>query len=79
MKALKQEVKYTRGVLALHKNEQYFTNNKLRFLKDFHGKHVILKDEKIAGVFSFKFEAEETAAKKFEKGTYVIKSCLPGC
>ena len=55
---------------------EYFINNKTRILKEYSGKFVVIKNEKIQAAFTSKPEALKYASTEFEMGTFIIQHAI---
>ena len=64
--------------MSLEKELQFFKKNQLDLLKDYKGKFLVIKDEKVVGVYDSEAQAYTEAQKQFELGTFLIQQCLPG-
>lgn len=62
----------------LQKQLEYFKINQEELIKKYKGKFLVIKDQKVQGVYNTEFEAYTDAKKKFELGTFLIQHCLPG-
>lgn len=58
----------------IKKDYQYYLDNKDDFNKKYKNKYIIIKDEKIFGIYETLEEAINTA-KELEAGTYIIQQC----
>lgn len=59
---------------AIDKNYEYYFQHQEEFNKKYNNKYIIVKDEKIYGVFD-NLEGAIQEAKKLEAGTYIIQQC----
>lgn len=57
------------------KNYEYYLKNQKEINKKYNNKYIIIKDEKIFGVFC-DIESAIQEAKKLEAGTYIIQQCI---
>lgn len=62
----------------LDKEFKYYQEHQEELLKNYDGKFLVIKDEKIQGAYSTQLEAYSEAKKKFEVGTFLIQLCSPG-
>ena len=62
----------------LKKEFDYFLNNHDVLVKEFDGKHLIIKDEKVQGAYDSFETAFIKAIEMFELGTFIIQLCTPG-
>lgn len=57
---------------------EYFKRNQEELVQKYEGKFLVIKDQKIVGVYDSEIEAYEDAQKKFPLGTFLIQQCLAG-
>jgi hypothetical protein len=62
----------------LQKELEYFKAHQEELVKQYEGKFVIIKDQKVEGVYDTEIEAYTEAQKKFELGTFMIQQCVAG-
>lgn len=62
----------------LQKQLNYFKSNQDELLKKHKGKFLVIKDQKVQGVYDTEIEAYTDAKNKFELGAFLIQQCLPG-
>ncbi|MDO8522692.1 MAG: hypothetical protein Q7S12_00185 [bacterium] len=62
----------------LQKQLDYFKSNQDEFVKKYKGKFLVIKDQKIQGIYNTEIEAYTDAKKKFELGIFLIQQCSPG-
>lgn len=62
----------------LQKQLDYFKSNQNELVKKYEGKFLVIKDEKVQGIYDTEIEAYADAKKKFKLGTFLIQQCLPG-
>jgi len=62
----------------LKKELEFFIANQKELVQKYGGKFVVIKDQKIEGVFDAELDAYNEAKKKFELGTFIIQQCLAG-
>lgn len=56
----------------------YSKSNQGELVKKYEGKFLVIRDQKVQGVYDTKMEAYTDAKKRFELGTFLIQECLPG-
>ncbi|MCI8396814.1 MAG: hypothetical protein HFJ52_03980 [Clostridia bacterium] len=61
--------------MEIDKNYKYYTEHQEELFKKHKNKFVIIKDEKVIGVYKTLEEAIQNA-KNIEAGTYIIQECL---
>ena len=62
----------------LNKQLEYFKSHQEELVKKYEGKFLVIKDQKVNGVYDTEIEAYTNAKKDFELGTFLIQQCLPG-
>ncbi len=62
----------------LEKELQFFIDNQERLVKEHRGKTLVIKDEKVVGVYDSTLEAYVESLKKYEPGTFMIQPCNEG-
>jgi len=62
----------------LQKQLDYFKSNQDELVKKYEGKFLVIKDEKVQGIYETEIEAYTDAKSKFNLGTFLIQLCLPG-
>ncbi len=61
----------------LEKEFKYYKEHLKEFLKEHKGKVLLIRGEKIVGVYDNEAEAYKDAISKYELGTFLIQTCLP--
>lgn len=64
--------------MSLEKEFKYYLDNQAELVAKYNGKFLVIKDEKVIGVYDTKQEAYDTATAQNELGTFLIQQCLPG-
>ena len=62
----------------LHKELEYFKRHQEELVQKYEGKFLVIKNQKIEGVYDTEIEAYAEAKKKFELGTFIIQHCVAG-
>lgn len=62
----------------LQKQLEYFKSHQNELVKKYEEKFLVIKDEKIEGVYDTEMEAYTDAKNKFKLGTFLIQQCLSG-
>jgi hypothetical protein len=62
----------------LKKEFDYFKENQTELVKKYSGKFLVIKDQKVQGVYDTEIDAYMGAKEKFEMGTFLIQQCSPG-
>lgn len=57
---------------------QYYLDHQEDLVKKHLNKFLVIKDQKIVGVYDAKQKAYDDATSKYELGTFLIQHCLPG-
>jgi hypothetical protein len=60
----------------LQKELEYFKEHQEEFMAHYKGKFLVIKNQKVEGVYETEIEAYNEAQKKFELGTFIIQQCL---
>ena len=62
----------------LEKEFKYYLDNQDALVKDYNGKFIVIKGEKVIGVFESEEEAYFETEKEHESGTFLIQFCETG-
>lgn len=62
----------------LEKEFEYYLRNQTELVKQYSGKHLVIKDEKVQGAFDTLDEAYLFATENFDLGTFLLQKCTPG-
>jgi hypothetical protein len=62
----------------LQKEFEYYLKNQEELVKKYLNKFLVIKDQKIIGVYDTKQEAYDKSTSEIELGTFLIQHCLPG-
>tara|TARA_R110002050_G_scaffold32401_7_gene83500 strand:+ start:1589 stop:1828 length:240 start_codon:yes stop_codon:yes gene_type:complete len=62
----------------LEKEFKYYLENQEEFLKQYKGRFIVIKSNKILGDYSSEIEALAETRKTHELGTFLIQKCSPG-
>ena len=57
---------------------EYFKSHQDELVQKYEGKFLVIKDQKVQGVYDTEIEAYADAKKKSDLGTFLIQQCLPG-
>lgn len=52
---------------------EYYKVNRLQFIEQYHGKHLVIKGQQIIGVYETNSQAYEEAIKMHEVGSFIIE------
>ena len=59
----------------LSKELEYFKEHQQELVEKHEGKFLVIKDQKVQGVYDSEMEAYTEAKKKFELGSFLIQQC----
>jgi len=62
----------------IEKEFKYYLNNQSDLINKYNKKFIVIKNEKVIGVYTSHSEAYNETVKKEELGTFLIQHCLPG-
>lgn len=62
----------------LEKEFQYFLDHQDELVKGYAGKFIVIKDQKVIGVYGTEAEAFTATQKRYELGSFLIQECKPG-
>ena len=62
----------------LEKEFQYFLDHQKELVEQYGGKFIVIKNQKVIGVYEAEAEAFTEAQKNHELGTFLIQECKPG-
>jgi len=57
---------------------EYYLENQAEFINQHNGKVLVIKDQKVIGVFDSVIEAVTETSKDHELGTFLVQACSPG-
>lgn len=57
---------------------EYYLANQNELVKVYYGKFIVIKEQKVVGVYDSEIEAYSESIKTLELGTFLIQECLPG-
>jgi len=60
---------------VLEKEFQYYLDNQADLVKEHKGKYLVIKDQKVIGVYDTQAEAYAETQKEHEVGTFLIQLC----
>jgi hypothetical protein len=63
---------------VLKKEFDFYLANQAEFVKTYLGKYIVLKDQKVIGVYDSNIEAYEQTEKEHALGTFLIQLVEPG-
>lgn len=61
----------------LEKEFHYYLEHKDDLVKQYEGKYLVIKDEKVVGAYNSEIEAYTEAQKQFALGMFLIQPCTP--
>jgi len=62
----------------LKKEFQYYLDHQAELVAQYEGKYVVLRDEKVIGVYDAELQAVQETAKIHALGTFLVQKCEPG-
>lgn len=62
----------------LEREFEYYLKHQNDLVKQYRGKFVVIKNEKVIGVFDDELEAITETSKNHELGTFLVQRCEPG-
>ena len=62
----------------IEKEFKYYLKHQSDLVKKYNGKFIVLKKEKVIGIYDSHSEAYNETLKKEKLGTFLIQHCLPG-
>ena len=62
----------------LEKEINYYLSNQNELVKQYNGKFIVIKNQKVIGAYNSEVEAIETTSKEHELGTFLVQKCEPG-
>ena len=62
----------------LEKEFKYYIKNQNRLVKKYNGEVIVIKNEKVIGVYDSVAEAVQKTSKKEQMGTFLVQKCTPG-
>jgi hypothetical protein len=65
-------------MLPLEKEFEFFVINQADLVKKYQGKFIVIKNEKVIGVFDDLTTAIAETSKKEKLGTFLVQKCEPG-
>jgi len=63
---------------ALEKEFDFFLEHQAELVKEYNGKYIVIKDQKILGAYDDQLEAVEETLKVHALGTFIVQLCTPG-
>ena len=63
---------------SLEKEFDYYLTHQKELVTQYNGKFLVIKDQKVIGVYNAEIEAIETTSKKHDLGTFLVQKCEPG-
>jgi outer membrane lipoprotein-sorting protein len=62
----------------LKKEFQYYLEHQNELVKQYNGKFIVIKDNKVIGVYDSELEAVTKTSQQQELGTFLVQKCEPG-
>ncbi len=57
---------------------EWYLKNQEELLKKYNGKVIVIKDQKVIGVYDNELEAVTETSKEEKLGTFLVQKCEPG-
>ena len=64
--------------MSIDKEFDYYLKHQSELVKQYSGKYLVIKNQKVEGVFDDELSAYQDASQKFDAGSFLIQPCLPG-
>jgi hypothetical protein len=64
--------------LPLEKEFRYYIKNQNKLVKQYNNKCIVIKNEKVIGVYDSEVEAVQETSKNEPLGTFLVQKCTPG-
>lgn len=62
----------------LEKEFDYYLDHQTELVEKYNGKVIVIKNNKVIGVYDSEIEAVEKTSKEHELGTFLVQPCSPG-
>ncbi|GBE04933.1 hypothetical protein BMS3Abin10_00552 [bacterium BMS3Abin10] len=62
----------------LEKEFQYYIDNQDEFVQKHNGKFLVIKGQKIIGIYDSEMDAIKETSTEHELGTFLVQKCEPG-
>lgn len=63
--------------MLLKKEFEYYRRNHQELVEEYDGKVIVIKDQRVIGVFSSEMEAIDEVSKTEPRGTFLVQECRP--
>jgi len=63
---------------SLEKEFQFYLENQEELIKQYNGKYIVIKGNKIIGAYNSEVEAVLKTSVNHELGTFLVQKCEPG-
>jgi len=57
---------------------EYYLGNQEELVSQYNGKFIVIKGQKVIGVFDSQLDAIQETSKQHELGTFLVQKCEPG-
>ena len=64
--------------IALEKEFKYYLEHQKDLVEKHNGKYIVIKNQKLIGVFDKELEAIKKISEEHELGTFLVQKCEPG-
>jgi hypothetical protein len=61
----------------LEKEFKYYKEHETEFLAKYAGKTIVIRDQKVIGIYNNDIEAITKSSEEFELGTFLVHRCVP--
>jgi hypothetical protein len=68
----------TKSTPNLKKELEYYIENQMDLVQQYLGKYIVIKDQKVIGVYDMEIDAYFDTQKEHELGSFLIQHCTPG-
>lgn len=62
----------------LEKEFKYYLDNQKKLVEQYDGRFIVIKNDKVIGVYDTELDAIEETSKKKKLGTFLVQKCEPG-
>lgn len=62
----------------LEKEFKYYLDNQKKLVEQYDGRFIVIKNDKVIGVYDTELDAIEETSKKEKLGTFLVQKCEPG-
>ena len=66
------------NMASFEKEFHYYLKHQDELVREYNGKFIVIKGQKVLGAFTSALEAVETTTRQHELGTFLVQKCEPG-